>query len=440
MNIGLYLFSHDLRLSDQPLLTTLSGKVDKLICASWQRPVSQWDQGKLPNTAGGEHQKRFYQQGLCELAQQLAQKNHLLYPIGDLFSALESLSTAYPNATITLAHCAFAGVDERRYFKALAERFTHIRFCTSHHNHLLTAEQGTFEPGDFPRAFFPFRKQVMALNPSDPIDAPSTLAAPLAVDALAGFQQPVSSSPPHAGASVIAYGGESHGLAHLAGYFATRCASEYKQTRNGLTFSTSSTCLSIWLAQGAISAKQVVKQLRAYESEHGRNASTEWIYFELLWREYFYWFARHHQQRLFWRQGLRQSAPLTTFYPQRFRAWCEGKTSYPIVNACINQLRATGWMSNRGRQLVASCLVNELGLDWRFGAAFFQHHLIDYDVASNWGNWMSIAGVASPGGTAKHFDLAEQTQWFDPKGEFIARWQGQQKPIGEVVDGADWPL
>ena len=77
----------------------------------------------------------------------------------------------------------------------------------------------------------------------------------------------------------------------------------------------------------------------------------------------------------------------------------------------MNQLVSTGYMSNRGRQIVASCLVNELELDWRYGASFMESHLIDYDVASNWGNWQSIAGVSSDG-KKKHFDINKQTKLF----------------------------
>ena len=94
-------------------------------------------------------------------------------------------------------------------------------------------------------------------------------------------------------------------------------------------------------------------------------------------------------------QGGATDKPLTSFYPQRFAKWCKGETPFPLVNACMHQLNATGYMSNRGRQIVASCLVNELALDWRFGAAYFQQQLIDYDVASNWGNWQYIAGVGA---------------------------------------------
>ncbi len=107
----------------------------------------------------------------------------------------------------------------------------------------------------------------------------------------------------------------------------------------------------------------------------------------------------------------------------------------------MNQLRETGYMSNRGRQLVASCLVHELSLDWRYGACYFQHMLIDYDVGSNWGNWQYLAGVgADPRGNRK-FDLDKQTQLYDPENVFIRKWKGDQPNSRlNAVDMADWPI
>jgi deoxyribodipyrimidine photo-lyase len=93
--------------------------------------------------------------------------------------------------------------------------------------------------------------------------------------------------------------------------------------------------------------------------------------------------------------GIKRLSPLTSYYPERFQKWINGSTPYPLVNACMNELRETGDLSNRGRQIVASCLVNELGMDWRYGAAYFERVLIDYDVASNWGNWQYLAGVGA---------------------------------------------
>ena len=72
------------------------------------------------------------------------------------------------------------------------------------------------------------------------------------------------------------------------------------------------------------------------------------------------------------------------FYPERLQRLCQGNTTISLVNACIKQLNSTGFMSNKGRQIVASCLVNELNLDWRYEAAYFEQQWIDYDAAANW--------------------------------------------------------
>jgi deoxyribodipyrimidine photo-lyase len=102
---------------------------------------------------------------------------------------------------------------------------------------------------------------------------------------------------------------------------------------------------------------------------------------------------------------------------------------------------ATGWLSNRGRQIAASCLVNELNLDWRYGAAFFEKHLLDYDVASNYGNWQYIAGVGADPRGGRHFNIDKQASLYDPEGEFVQRWQGVCAPQPEfIADAADWPI
>lgn len=106
----------------------------------------------------------------------------------------------------------------------------------------------------------------------------------------------------------------------------------------------------------------------------------------------------------------------------------------------MKQLNASGFISNRGRQIVASCLVNELAVDWRYGAAYFEQQLLDYDVASNWGNWQYLAGVGADPRGKIHFDLDKQIQQFDPEERFINKWQGfvENLPL-DSVDAADWP-
>ncbi len=217
-------------------------------------------------------------------------------------------------------------------------------------------------------------------------------------------------------------GGETSGIRHLKTYFASNAPSTYKTTRNALDEWTHSTKFSAWLANGSLSVKALLEHLRHYERDVIANESTYWIWFELLWREYFYWYADTHQQKLFLLQGIGTHKPSTQYDKGRLRQWQNGETVYPIVNACMKQLTATGYISNRGRQLVASCFIHELGLDWRYGATYFEQHLIDYDVASNWGNWQYLAGVGADPRGCRQFNLDKQTQQYDPKNVFINKW------------------
>ncbi|MCL1065795.1 DASH family cryptochrome [Shewanella olleyana] len=241
-------------------------------------------------------------------------------------------------------------------------------------------------------------------------------------------------------------GGELSALQHINDYFSSTNPSTYKQTRNALDGFENSTKFSVFLANGNVSARQVWAAIKKYELQHGDNESTYWIGFELLWREYFHWLALQLGKRLFSFKGLAKCAPLTAFYPERFQKWCQGATPYPLVNACMKQLNATGYMSNRGRQIVASCLVNELGVDWRYGAAYFEQQLVDYDVASNWGNWQYIAGVGVDPRGGRHFNIEKQTQQYDPNGDFVARWCSPSndccldKPLLDSVNIDDWPI
>ena len=190
-----------------------------------------------------------------------------------------------------------------------------------------------------------------------------------------------------------------------------------------------------------MSPRQVYWVLKKHERLQGENESTYWIFFELLWREYFHWLALKIGKDLYAFTGGHAHKPLTSFHGERFIKWQLGLTPYPLVNAIMHQLNSTGYISNRARQITASCLVNELSLDWRYGAAYFQQQLIDYDAVVNWGNWQYIAGVGADPRGGRHFNLEKQQHLFDPNGDYIARWQGEQQaaPI-DSVDIADWPI
>lgn len=206
----------------------------------------------------------------------------------------------------------------------------------------------------------------------------------------------------------------------------------YKQSRDALDGEWNSSLWSFYLANGTLSPCYAWQQVLEFEQQQVANESTYWLRFELLWREYFRWQMRQHGRAWFSKNAFRP--PLDFSSPQadpRFELWCKGETGLPFVDANIRMLLHTGWMSNRGRQNVASYLIFELQQDWRLGAAFFEQHLLDYDCASNWCNWAYIAGVGNSG--ARQFNQIKQALTYDPDGDFVRQWLPGKMATGPSV-------
>ncbi len=195
----------------------------------------------------------------------------------------------------------------------------------------------------------------------------------------------------------------------------------YKETRNGLIGLDYSSKLSPWLANGAISARSIYHELKKYEAERGANESTYWLVFELLWRDFFKYVSLKFGDRIFHAKGIRSKHNSWKQNTEIFGKWMDGTTESAFVNANMNELKVTGWMSNRGRQNVASFLTKTLGIDWRWGAAYFESLLLDYDVHSNYGNWMYVAGVGNDP-RDRFFNVEKQAHQYDPNLEFQNRW------------------
>ncbi len=201
------------------------------------------------------------------------------------------------------------------------------------------------------------------------------------------------------------------------------CLKEYKETRNGMVGADYSCKLSPWLSIGCISAVEVYWEIKKYESERVANESTYWLFFELLWREFFRFVARRYGAQIFQRNGIKDfEEKMTLGDPKTFQRWKEGRTPNAFVNANMIELAKTGWMSNRGRQNVASYLVHDLGQDWLAGARHFEEHLIDYDPCSNYGNWMYLGGVGNDPRPNRAFNLEKQAEYYDPDQEFRKLW------------------
>ncbi|MEM7139849.1 MAG: deoxyribodipyrimidine photo-lyase [Actinomycetota bacterium] len=122
-----------------------------------------------------------------------------------------------------------------------------------------------------------------------------------------------------------------------------------------------------------------------------------------------------------------------------FAAWCEGRTGYPIVDAGIRQLRATGWMHNRVRMIVGSFLVKDLLIDWRRGERFFRHWLADGDIPQNAGNWQWVAGTGPDAAPYfRIFNPVTQSRKFDAAGDYIRRWVPELAEVDSRHLHAPW--
>lgn len=217
-------------------------------------------------------------------------------------------------------------------------------------------------------------------------------------------------------------GGETQALKRLKSYFSeTRNLSRYKETRNGLTGIDYSSKFSAWLADGSLSAVTVYHEIKKYEHEFGDNESTYWLVFELLWRDFFRYISMEYKDLIFWKNGIGKKEYGSEDDEEMIRKWKEGTTDSNFINANMLELNKTGWMSNRGRQNVASYFCKVLKQDWRIGAAYFEELLIDYDVHSNYGNWMYLAGIGNDN-RDRIFNPEKQAEMYDPNHEFIPLW------------------
>ena len=292
---------------------------------------------------------------------------------------------------------------------------------------LYHAEDLPFSIKDIPDVFTNFRKKTekdALIRPSfeSPLQIKSptieTIQLPTMEEIGLNFQ-PIDSR-----AAIVFKGGESQAIARLNHYFfETKCISNYKETRNGLIGGDYSSKFSAWLALGCISPRFIYTQLQQYEAEFGANDSTYWLVFELLWRDYFRFMMKKHKSKLFNQSGIKDNKiQLFKNDVQKLQDWIEGRTGIDFVDANMIELKLTGFMSNRGRQNVASYLCNDLKLDWRLGAAYFEEQLIDYDVCSNWGNWAYLAAVGNDPRENRYFNIEKQAAVYDKNKEYRNLW------------------
>ncbi len=219
-------------------------------------------------------------------------------------------------------------------------------------------------------------------------------------------------------------GGEDEALARVKDYiWDGDHLKNYKKTRNGLLGTDYSSKFSPWLAVGALSARYIFAEVKKYEKERKKNSSTYWMIFELIWRDYFRFVFLKHRNALFKTEGIREMPHPIEWEKNdaHIRKWQLAETGIPFVDANMEELLNSGFMSNRGRQNAASFFSWNLRQEWRIGAAWFESLLIDYDPCSNWGNWAYNSGVGNDP-RQRHFNILGQADRYDSNGDFVRHW------------------
>ncbi len=433
----LYWFRNDLRLHVQPALlkaaahATANGQALLLLYVHdpAQDEPTAWGFRRM-----GTHRRRFLADTLQELhasLQALGQTLVLLH--GHTGPTLTDCARRVHASTVFCEE--IAAPEEQTQVQSL--RDAGLTMQTVWQSSLLEPADLPFDITAVPQVFTTFRQRIEAacVLPRSPLPSPTQLPLPpnVVLHTLPGWVcstsqllQPIEGHGAHERSnfpytSTHCRGGETQALDHLQNYLTPPWPDRYKQTRNALQGQHTSSHWSPWLATGAVSARTIWAALQAYEQEHGANDGTYWLWFELLWRDYFRFLHQQHGRQLYAAKGLSQLPPPSHF-SKDFQRWCDGQTGEPIVDAGMRELAATGFTSNRMRQIVASYLVHDLACDWRAGAAWFESQLVDFDVYSNQGNWLYISGRGTDPRQGRRFNPAKQTQDHDPQGRYRQVW------------------
>ncbi len=220
--------------------------------------------------------------------------------------------------------------------------------------------------------------------------------------------------------------------------FAARIG-RYDETRNFPAVKGPS-YLSVHLRFGTVSIRQALRlALRVRDTEPGESAGASTWLSELIWRDFYFQILHHHPRVVL--QAFKPIYDRIQWSRDEtlFKAFCAAQTGYPLVDAAMVQLNATGYMHNRLRMVVASFLTKDLGLDWRWGEAYFARKLIDFDLAANNGGWQWAASTgcdAQP--YFRIFNPITQSEKFDSEGKFIRRYLPQLKGLSAKSIHAPW--
>ena len=418
MASSLVWFRHDLRLADNPALSAAVARGGPVV------PIFIWAPDEEGAWAPGAASRWWLHQSLAQLEAALRQRGSGL------------VIRHGPSEATLRAVLAETGADavfwNRRYEPAIVARETGIKarlradgVLVETYNSALLFEPWTVETkaGKPFQVFTPFWKACLASGPPlAPITAPAALPAPtMRLESVPLDQLQLEPRVDWA-ASIRAawHPGEAGAAAQLARFLA-EALPRYAEDRDRPDLIGTSR-LSPHLHFGEMGPRQIWQAVRAHPAHAGGSGSETYLR-EIGWREFAHHLLFHFPQTP--EQPLR---PEFAAFPwaadaRGLRAWQKGRTGYPIVDAGMRELWATGWMHNRVRMLVASFLVKDLRVPWQRGVEWFWDTLVDADLASNTLGWQWTAGCGADAAPYfRVFNPVSQGEKFDPDGAYVRRW------------------
>ncbi|MGM0623255.1 MAG: FAD-binding domain-containing protein [Campylobacterota bacterium] len=352
-------------------------------------------------------QTNFIYEALINLQHNLQKLGIHLAVVDNLQETLMQLSQKF---LITVFFAKEVGIYEKRLEKDLAQ------FCHKSYYNQTMIEPFTF---DYTKSFSHFRKKAEKLDITPPLPMPQNCTT---IDYPSRTIKPLLQ---HADFR----GGEDAALKQVAYY--SDFFHSYKARRDQVDGFDNSCKFSPYLSIGCISARTIYSSIKEYEAKTHRSKSSYWIYFELLWRDFFHLVMDGSDNRLFLSSGLKKTRFDYFRDEERIDRFFEAQNGVAIIDAALRQLHATGWLSNRNRQLVASYFIKNLGFNWICLAKHFQDHLIDYNPANNYGNFAYQAYVGNDS-RYRVFDITKQAKIYG--GDlYIKKWLGHTETTPQHV-------
>ncbi|MFC9660348.1 cryptochrome/photolyase family protein [Nocardia sp. NPDC127606] len=427
MSVAIALFTRDLRVHDNPVLTAAVREADRVV------PLFVVDEVLVPDRCP-PNRAHFLAAALAELDKELrALGGTLVVRRGAVADVLDGVIEETGATSVHLAE------DVSRYSRQREQALRRNPDTVVHcHSGSVTATSAELVPStgrDHFAVFTPYFRRWSAAHRRTPLPAPRSLSVPSIRSETLPQPADLSSGRP---SPQLRVGGESTGRALLHDWLDGPIAA-YARDNDDLAADATSR-LSPYLHFGCVSPTEVVR--RVDTADDGGLAFVR----QLAWRDF-------HHQVLAARPDAAWSDYRTRVAAgpddeQAVAAWRDGRTGYPIVDAGMRQLRAEGWMPGRARLIAASFLAKSLRQDWRVGAAHFLRWLVDADLANNQLNWQWVAGTGTDTRPNRVLNPLRQAERYDPDGVYVRRWLPElahltgasiHRPWRTAIDPEDYP-